>query len=68
MEVIFDMQKDDSKKTTVSLSGETKEQLAKFGTKGESFDEILQRVMTNAADLCNKKSENDDVVEEEEVQ
>ena len=56
------------KRTTVSLDEETKEQLAKFGTKGESFDEILQRVMTNAAHLCNKKSENDDVVSEEDAQ
>jgi len=32
-------------KTTVSLSPETKEQLANFGKKGESFDAILQRVM-----------------------
>ncbi|MEX0764000.1 MAG: hypothetical protein WD033_02375 [Nitrosopumilaceae archaeon] len=50
------------KRTTVSLNEETKEQLAKFGAKGESFDEILQRVMTNAAQLCNKNSDNDDVV------
>ena len=56
------------KRTTVSLDEETKEQLAKFGTKGESFDEILQRVMTDAVHLCNKKSDNDDVVSEEEPQ
>ena len=55
-----------AKKTTISLSEDTKKQLAQFEKeKGESFDDILQRVMTNASALCNKQSE-DDVVEEEE--
>ena len=63
------MQKNTDKKTTISLSEETKKQLAEFEQrKGESYDEILQRVMTNATHLCNKKSENDDVVSEEEPQ
>ena len=52
------------KRTTVSINEETKEQLAKFGKKGESFDTILQRVMSNTDSLCNQ-SKNDDVVEEE---
>ena len=52
------------KKTSVALSEETKEQLANFGKKGESFDVILQRVMSNTNSLCNK-SQNDDVAEEE---
>ena len=56
-----------TKKTTISLSEETKEQLANFeNKKGESFDDILQRVMKNADTLCNKKPQNDDVDEEEE--
>ena len=47
------------KKTTISLSEETKEQLAQFEQeKGESFDEILTRVMSNASNLCNKSAEN----------
>ena len=33
--------------------------------KGESFDDILQRVMKNASSLCSKTSDND-VDEEEE--
>jgi len=46
-----------TKKTTISLSEETKEQLANFeNKKGESFDDILQRVMKNADTLCNKKT------------
>ena len=51
-------------KTTVALSPETKKQLANFGNKGESFDTILQRVMTKINSLCNPPKE-DDVVEEE---
>jgi len=55
-----------AKKTTISLSEDTKKQLAQFEKeKGESFDDILQRVMTNATALCNKQSEEDDVEEEE---
>jgi len=53
------------KRTTLSLDEETKEQLAKFGKKGESFDNILQRVMKNTGALCNKQPEEDDVEEEE---
>ena len=30
--------------TTIQLSKETKEKLASFGLKGESYDEILKRV------------------------
>ena len=55
------------KKTTVSLDEETKEQLAKFGVKGESYDKIIQKVMSDASKLCNKTPEvEDDVAEEEE--
>jgi len=56
-----------AKKTTISLSEATKKQLAHFEKeKGESFDDILQRVMTNASTLCRKTSDNDVDVEEEE--
>ena len=51
-------------KTTVALSPETKKQLANFGNKGESFDTIIQRVMSKTDSLC-KQSQNDDVVEED---
>ena len=51
------------KKTTVALSEETKEQLANFGKKGESFDSIIQNVMSKTDSLCNQ-SEDDDVEEE----
>ena len=48
------------KKTTISLSEATKKQLAQFEKeKGESFDDILQRVMTNTTTLCNKILDND---------
>ncbi len=30
--------------TTVQLSKETKEKISSFGTKGESYDEILKRI------------------------
>ena len=53
------------KKTTVSLSKETKEQLANFGKKGESFDSILQRVISNTDSLCNQ-SENENSEDEKE--
>jgi len=54
-----------AKKTTISLSEATKKQLAQFEKeKGESFDDILQRVMTNTSTLCSKTSDND--VDEEE--
>jgi len=49
------------KKTTVSISEQTKDQLSKFGSKGESFDQILNKVMADATTLCNKTSEDDDV-------
>ena len=54
------------KKTTLALSEDTKKQLANFGTKGESFDSILQRVMDNTNTLCSNPPEEDDDVEEEE--
>jgi len=54
-----------TKKTTVSLSEETKEQLANFGKKGESFDSILQNVMSKTNSLCNH-SRNDPESEEQE--
>ena len=53
------------KKTTVTIDEITKDKLAAFGKKGESFDIILQRVLQNTDTLCKKQSE-DDVVEEEE--
>jgi len=55
---------ENEKKTTISLSEETKRQLAAFETKkGESFDEILRRVMKNTSNLCSKKTEDEDVEE-----
>ena len=48
------------KKTTVTIDENTKEQLAKFGSKGESFNEILKRVMADSTILCNKTSEDAD--------
>ena len=53
------------KKTTVALSEETKEQLAKLGKKGESFDVILQRVISSTDSLCNSP-QNDEPEEQEE--
>ena len=48
---------DTTRKTTVSVSEETKKQLAKFGSKGESFDEILHRVMDKADSFCAKEEQ-----------
>lgn len=42
------------KRTTVSIDEETKKQLAKLGGKGESFDAILQRVMSKTNSLCTR--------------
>ena len=57
---------ENEKKTTISLSEETKQQLATFETKkGESFDEILRRVMKNTSNLCSKKAEDDAATDEE---
>jgi len=53
------------KKTTVTIDENTKDKLAAFGKKGESFDIILQRVLQNTDTLCKKQSE-DDVVEKKE--
>ena len=57
-----------AKKTTISLSESTKKHLAQFEKeKGETFDDILQRVMTNTSTLCNRQiEESDDDVEEEQ--
>ena len=56
-----------NKKTTISLSEETKERLAQFEQKkGESFDDILQRVIQNVGTLCNKQPQNNDVDDGEE--
>jgi len=51
--------KNQEKKTTVALSEETKEQLANFGKKGESFDSILQNVMSKTDSLCNQPQDDD---------
>ena len=53
------------KKTTVALSEETKEQLATFGKKGESFDSIVQNMLSKANSLCNL-SEPESEEEQEE--
>jgi len=51
--------KTSNKKTSIALSEDTKEQLAQFeNQKGESYDEILKRVMADASVLCNKKSQD----------
>ena len=34
--------------TTIQLSKETKDRIASFGTKGESYDEILRRIYSIA--------------------
>lgn len=61
------MAKNIDKKTTIALSEETKEQLAQFETrKGESYDEILRRVMKNTSNLCSKRIQDNDVVVSEE--
>ena len=52
------------KKTTIALSEETKEQLANFGKKGESFDSILQRVMSSTDSLCNATQNDSEEPEE----
>ena len=55
------------KKTTISLSEKTKQGLDNFAQKkGESYDDILQRVMTNATTLCSQKSQDNDDVEDGE--
>ena len=33
--------------TTISISKETKEQIIEFGDKGETYDDILTRILTN---------------------
>lgn len=37
------------KMTTISLSRETKELLRKFGQKGETYDEIVRRLIERAS-------------------
>lgn len=65
--IVIELMANNTKKTTISLSDDTKKQLAQFEKKkGESFDEILQRVMTNASTLCNKTSDNDVDVKDDE--
>lgn len=34
--------------TTISISKETKEQIMEFGNKGETYDEILVRILTSS--------------------
>jgi len=53
------------KKTTVALSEETKAQLANFGKKGESFDSILQNVLSKTDSLYNSSQNNESEVQEE---
>ena len=61
------MTKNLNKKTSIALSEDTKEQLAQFETKkGESFDTILQRMITNASKLCNQNLEEKDVASPED--
>jgi len=64
--IVIEVMAKTNRKTSIALSEDTKEQLAQFETKkGESFDIILQRVMTNATKLCNQNLEEEDVVVED---
>ena len=53
------------KKTTVALSEETKEQLANFGKKGESFDSIIQNMISKTGSLCNLSEPESKEMQEE---
>lgn len=63
--LVFSM-KADNKPTTLTLSEKTKEQLAELGKKGETFDTILQRVISNSARLCGKNKMKDSVEESDQ--
>ena len=55
--VLIELMKNGKNKlTTMTLNEETKEQLAELGKKGETFDTILQRVISNSARLCSKNN------------
>ena len=41
--------------TTISISKKLKEDLAQYGNKGESFDNIVERLMEDARELRFKK-------------
>ncbi len=65
--IVIGVMPNNNKKTTISLSEQTKKQLAQFEKeKGESFDDILLRVMTNTSTLGNKTTDDDVDVGEEE--
>ena len=49
------------KRTTISMDEGTKKQLTSLGKKGESYEDILQRLLDNASRLCQtdeKEPEN----------
>ena len=56
--------KDNGNKTTLTLNEKTKRHLAELGKKGESFDTIIQRVISTSARLCSKNNN----IDPEEIQ
>jgi len=61
----IDIMTSTEKKTTVALSEETKEQLANFGKKGESFDSIIQNMISKTGSLCNLSEPESKEMQEE---
>lgn len=48
------------KKTTISLTHETKKKLARFeAKKGESYEDILQRLLDRSSSLCHNEDVED---------
>lgn len=62
----------DSMTTTVSLDEETKEMLRRLGRKGESYDEIIRRLIEEAGwanldDRWNEVLESDEFISLDEL-
>ena len=63
---------DDIMATTIAVSDQTKEELRLIGEKGESYDQIIQRLIKRAAikkldERWNKILENDEFIPLDEL-
>ena len=49
-------------KTTIQVSTETKDKLDKFGRKGETYDQIVQRILARALHKRGGKTNDPEVL------
>ena len=53
------------KKTTITISEETKKKLASLGGKGETFQDIVDRVLEHTTRICSPNTTTEEETEEQ---